>query len=165
MHLLLQITRNSMVIAINHDLHDLAVRRCGVHSLPFLWAFVSFASGSVWYSPRVAASTAKVIKESENSKCDTEGQNGASDTESTSVPWFVVFTEDLRAVDASYIGAHDDSAGALRHMTNLHIEGQITTYNAIASARSSESSQVSDIHEMLSGCEKVPKTWVQTTPK
>lgn len=36
---------------------------------------------------------------------------------------------------------------------------------AIASALSSESSHVSDIQVMLSGCEKVPKVWVHTTPK
>jgi len=111
LRLVLQIMGDAWVVTIDHNLHNLAVVRCrcrGVHSLPLLGALVSFAGGSVRHPSRLAASAAEVVEESEDSECDTEGQDGASDTEGTTVFGLVVFAEDLRTVDTSDVCAHDD---------------------------------------------------------
>jgi len=122
LRLVLQILGDARVTTIYHDLYSLSVvrcRRCGVHSLPLLGALISFAGGSVRHPSRLAASAAEVVEESEDSECDTESQDGASDTEGTTVFGLVVFAEDLCTVDTSDVCAHDDQCHGERTLLGI----------------------------------------------
>lgn len=117
--------------------------------------FSAFAPVRVKFAILSPSST-YIVDESDSSQSQAYGQDGDIDAETATVQRLIVCAEDLSTVYPGGVCAHDHPEHKLGHRK---------TYIAMARARSSESLAVKDIQAILSGCEKVPNTWVHTTPK
>jgi len=110
------IFRDTRVRCVDDDLDHFAIRRgggCGAHVLPLLWALIPFAVDHIRRPSGIAATAAEVVQVSENRKANAKRQDSTRNAEGATVARFVIFTEDLGAVDAGDICTHDDTVNWL----------------------------------------------------
>lgn len=131
---------------------------CRAGLFPVLTARLAHGELALLLSP-----SADIVKESDGGESKAYSQYADVDAESSAVQGPIISPEYLGAVDTGSVRAHDHPSHQQSLIGRSRPDRQ--TYMAMAKARSSESRAVKDIQAIFKGCENVPKTWVQTTPK
>lgn len=110
-YLRFQVARDARTVRPNHNVHHASVWwgwRCGAHVPPLVVAIASILRWYVRLPLSLAATSAKIIEVPKDRKCNTERKDSTSDAEGAAVQRPIVAAEDLSAVDAGDVGAHDD---------------------------------------------------------